>query len=111
MDIRSCNIYVYGADELGKRIYILYDGIHYDALVYSASEAPSEEDVFIFHPSCTNVYDDCKRLASELHDKVQYVNLDGFSLKCLVCGSGLTGEKDAQTHAKETGHTNFGQIS
>jgi ubiquitin thioesterase OTU1 len=30
-------------------------------------------------------------------------------LRCLVCQTGLKGEKEAVEHAKATGHQNFGE--
>jgi hypothetical protein len=33
-----------------------------------------------------------------------------FSLRCLVCSEALGGPADAQSHAKKTGHINFGEI-
>ena len=32
-------------------------------------------------------------------------------LRCEQCKKGLTGEKEAQAHAKETGHVRFGEYS
>ena len=40
----------------------------------------------------------------------QFTDLAGFTLRCLVCGKALTGQTDAQSHAKATGHINFGEV-
>ena len=40
----------------------------------------------------------------------QYTDVANFSLRCLVCGTALTGHTDAQAHAKKTGHVNFGEV-
>lgn len=40
----------------------------------------------------------------------QYTDVTKFSLRCLVCGTALTGHTDAQTHAQRTGHVNFGEV-
>jgi ubiquitin thioesterase OTU1 len=110
VDIRTTNIYVYGSG-CGKRIYLLYDGIHYDALVRSTQDGcPADDDETMFPPDDSASYDQSKAIASELKQRTQFVDLTGFDLKCLVCGVGLRGQRGAQEHAKETGHTNFGQV-
>ena len=40
----------------------------------------------------------------------QYTDVAKFSLKCLACGTGLQGQSEAQRHAMETGHINFGEV-
>ena len=41
----------------------------------------------------------------------KFTDVYGFKLKCLNCQKGLKGQTEAQQHAKETGHGNFGEIS
>lgn len=120
VDIRTNQIYLYNCNHddnrsSEERIYILYDGIHYDALVKSDDNnenksARIDTDITIF--SCADVvaYNECKRIAADLRAATQYVDTSGFQLKCLVCGVGLVGQKDASEHAKSTGHQNFGQL-
>ena len=119
VDIRTNQIYLYncsrGEDEnQGERIYILYDGIHYDALVRAEESEDdidhSSNDVTIFSSSDVEAFEECKKIAADLKAATQYVNTSGFQLKCLVCSKGLVGQKDASEHAILTGHQNFGQI-
>ena len=120
VDIRTNQIYLYNCkydnnEGSEERIYLLYDGIHYDALVKTveSNEQKSDNidtDITIF--SCTDfvAFDECKKIAADLKAATQYVDTSGFQLKCLVCGVGLVGQKDASEHAKSTGHQNFGQL-
>jgi ubiquitin thioesterase OTU1 len=109
VDIRTTNIYVYGSGG-GQRVYLLYDGIHYDALVRSTQDSPSDDDQTMFPPDDAASWEQSKAIASHLKRRTQFVDLAGFDLKCLDCGVGLRGQKGAQEHAKGTGHTNFGQV-
>ncbi|CAB1436651.1 unnamed protein product [Pleuronectes platessa] len=49
-------------------------------------------------------------LADEARRKRQFTDVNRFALRCMVCQTGLVGQKEAREHAKETGHTNFGEI-
>ena len=46
-------------------------------------------------------------LVRRLHEAKQYTDTANFTLRCVVCQKGLRGEKEAQDHAKQTGHVNF----
>jgi hypothetical protein len=89
-----------------NRIYLLYDGIHYDAIHKRlrggtiVTILPSND-----HESYTNAL----KIASELRKAHEYTDMNSFTLKCLVCAQGLTGEKDARDHASKTGHINFSE--
>lgn len=56
------------------------------------------------------MYQKCLQYAEEKHTQQQFVDLKGFSLKCLVCNVGLRGQIEAQAHAETTSHQNFAQI-
>ncbi len=40
----------------------------------------------------------------------QFTDLANFSLRCLVCNQLLKGHTHAESHAKATGHINFGEV-
>ena len=75
--------------------------IDYDALVRGV-EGPArtltDEEYLedrVFSVTDDEAYSGSKSLAAELRAKTKYVDLSVFSLKCLICGQGLTGQKDA----------------
>lgn len=113
VDIETSNVYIYGQDQgYSQRVYVLYDGIHYDALARNRSESSSEStDQTKFRPEDDEALEQAKRLAADLKARKQYVNLAGCDLQCLVCGRGLQGQKGALEHAQQTGHQNFGQTA
>jgi ubiquitin thioesterase OTU1 len=84
--------------------------VHYDALGRNKSEhSPESTDQTVFTPDDADAFRESKALAHDLFQQRQFVNLSGCDLRCLVCGRGLRGQKEAIEHAKTTGHQNFGQ--
>ncbi|TIB29692.1 hypothetical protein E3P81_02845 [Wallemia ichthyophaga] len=130
VDIATLRNDVYN-EEYENRIFVMYSGIHYDAL----SIAPSPDASVEFHttvlPSFTAppdlpdpLLEACKQLASELRQKRYYTDTvsalcfyyphsphiqSSFTLKCGDCGQALEGEKMATAHAKSTGHSSFSE--
>jgi len=49
-------------------------------------------------------------LAEEQKEAHNYTDTAGFTLKCLVCGHKMKGEKEAQVHAQTTKHINFSEV-
>ena len=99
------------SDEANKRLYLIYDGLHYDPLVWALDDAEEKEDVTLFEKSNESpAFIGAKAVAQDMHDKNAFTDTSKFALRCLVCGKGLTGESDAVQHAKESGgHTNFAE--
>jgi ubiquitin thioesterase OTU1 len=110
IDIRTGISLPYGATTESprkKKILLLYDGIHYDALIQTDSRTKEKTLQFDAHEE--DVVELAKDYANELNQKKQFVNLATGQLICNECFAVLQGEKDAVEHAKTTGHTNFGQ--
>jgi len=107
-DIQTLRLDRYGeSDGYEDRVFLLYDGIHYDPIARAFPGAPREYDVTVF-----KVWDDealvgAKSVAEEANRNRQYTDLASFSLLCRNCGAKLKGETGAVEHAKQTGHTNF----
>lgn len=57
-----------------------------------------------------SVYAQAEQLAKEAQSSRQYTDVEKFTLKCIQCDTLLTGQVQAQQHAKSTGHTNFGEV-
>jgi ubiquitin thioesterase OTU1 len=109
VSIQSAHIDLFGQEEgFDRRIYVIYDGIHYDVLVKNYSEEePEETDVSVFSVHDHNTFYSAIKFAEELNSKKQFTDVTHFSLMCAVCFKGLVGETEAVSHAKETGHSNF----
>jgi len=67
-DIQTENMYVYGETKNYKqRIFLLYDGIHYDCLCLTPIEgAPEEIDITIFSVNDQNIVNQAKQLTKKL---------------------------------------------
>lgn len=113
VDIETGLLYKYGElFNYNQRIYVLYDGIHYDALYRGKDDkCKKEERITIFKPE-TKEYDEycIKELSKKLKDQKKFINLEGCEIKCLICNIGLHGQKEAREHANITGHQNFDQF-
>lgn len=107
VDTKSGSCTVFGeSSDFPHQMVLIYDGIHYDALydVAAGKEVTlhSAEDKSILTKALVTA-----KAAKAAHN---YTDTTGFSLKCLVCGTKLRGETEAQTHAKTTAHTNFSEV-
>lgn len=105
----------------GKRVYLLYSGIHYDAVAfrkqnssvvskstYPASSASSSLSLITMFDSDDKYFEaKAKALANQEHGHHQYTDMSAFTLKCIKCGVGLVGEKEAKEHASKTTHVDF----
>ncbi|XP_012683263.2 ubiquitin thioesterase OTU1 isoform X2 [Clupea harengus] len=110
VDTQTVRVDRFGEDAgYHKRVLLIYDGIHYDPLqkVVAGSDAPPQT-VF---PTVDDVtLAQALELADEARRKRQFTDVNRFALRCMVCQMGLVGQKEARQHAKDTGHTNFGEV-
>ncbi|XP_023346813.1 ubiquitin thioesterase OTU1 [Eurytemora carolleeae] len=89
-----------------QMMILIYDGIHYDALYLPSSQSKRS----VFNTSENSILESALKLAEKEKLAHNYTDTAGFTLKCLVCGHRMMGEKEAQSHAQSTKHTNFSEI-
>ncbi|CAH1784415.1 unnamed protein product [Owenia fusiformis] len=110
VDTQSGRIDRFGEDQnYPRRILIVYDGIHYDPLVLdSMDDITPVETVF----SCSNnaILAQATEMAAEAKSSRQFTDVQGFTIRCLICQTQLRGQNEAQAHASKTGHINFGEV-
>lgn len=107
VDIKTLRLDIYGQDQCyTSRAYLIYDGIHYDPLYFDACDTQLPLQT-IFSPRDDAMLTKVLELAEIAHKARQYTDTGSFTLICLTCQKKLTGQKEAQAHAKETGHGNF----
>lgn len=56
------------------------------------------------------VFRQAEQLAVEAKSSRQFTDVSKFTLKCYNCDCLLIGQTEAQEHAKQTGHTSFGEV-
>ncbi|XP_013106828.1 ubiquitin thioesterase OTU1 [Stomoxys calcitrans] len=109
VDIQNAIINRFGEDKnYGLRVFLLFDGIHYDPLYLETDGSGAPGTIFPIEE--LGVYQQAEQLAKEAKSSRQFTNVDKFSLRCLQCDVMLVGQVQATQHAKTTGHTNFGEI-
>ena len=110
-DIQTCRVDRYGEGSgFSERCWLMYDGLHYDALAVAPSaDAPEEFDTTQFPVAHSDIDDAAADLVKKHHDAHRFTDTASFSLRCLVCRAGLKGQIEAVAHAKATGHSSFGE--
>jgi ubiquitin thioesterase OTU1 len=94
------------------RSYLVYSGIHWDAIVENPAGkfGPIDLDVAQFDPYDVEVEDKARQIGQMLSAAGYYTDTNKFAIKCNLCSWKGTGENSAIEHVKETGHQNFGQV-
>jgi len=113
VDVATGRIDRFESDGAIQQCYILYSGIHYDAIALSPMQGgPTEFDQTVFPKSQEEfIQSFALKLAKELRKRHYYTDTSTFSLRCNDCGKGLKGQSQAQEHAKQTGHVRFGEYN
>lgn len=104
VDIQNTRIEKFGESH-DNRILLIYDGIHYDPLHEEGGSQPRT----IFSSHDDDVLSKALCLAETEKKNRQYTDAKNFKLKCLVCGTGMAGAVEANEHAQNTSHINFGE--
>lgn len=108
VDTLNAIINRFGEDKnYGQRVFLLFDGVHYDPLFLEQSDGGIQT---IFPTEDMEIYREAEQLAHEAKSSRQFTDLNKFTLKCMICDKLLKGQVEAQKHAKETMHTNFGEV-
>ncbi|XP_028405706.1 ubiquitin thioesterase OTU1-like [Dendronephthya gigantea] len=94
-------------ENYSNRVFLIYDGIHYDPLVFNADGKPIQT---VFNSKDDAWLAAAREVGDEARKMNQFTNVSKFKLRCITCGFALTGQEAALGHAKETGHTNFGEV-
>lgn len=109
-DIQTERCDVYGEGEgYDDRIMVIYDGLHYDAIVLNPSPAGTDASKDVTRVPAGASLPSVAALVRQQHAAKKYTDTANFSLRCLVCQQGLVGQTEAVAHAKSTGHANFGE--
>ena len=110
IDTQNVRLNRFGEDRnYSTRLLLIYDGIHYDPLVMELFD-PNQSLKTIFPSSDDHVLVAGLEIAKECKASRQYTDVQNFTLKCGICQKKLTGQTQAQAHAKETGHVKFTEI-
>ncbi|KAG8504392.1 Ubiquitin thioesterase OTU1 [Galemys pyrenaicus] len=110
VDTQTVRVDRFGEDAgYAKRVLLIYDGVHYDPLQRDFPD-PDSPPLTIFSSGDDVVLVQALELAEEARRRRQFTDVHRFALRCMVCQQGLTGQAEARDHARETGHTSFGEV-
>ncbi|PKK64381.1 OTU-domain-containing protein [Rhizophagus irregularis] len=108
VDVRSGRIDRFGQGQYDQCVFVIYSGIHYDAIALTPIlDAGQEYDQTIFNITDDVTLKAVSAVANKMKQLHKYTYTADFTLKCGQCGHGLKGEKEAVQHAQSTGHTKF----
>jgi ubiquitin thioesterase OTU1 len=108
IDVKTNRIDRYGEGKYKEMVFIVYNGIHYDAVALKPfEEAPEEYERTIFDSNDNYLIGALKALGENLRKNNLFTDTANFKLRCGVCNTALVGEKEAIEHANKTGHTDF----
>lgn len=109
VDIKTALPQVFGeASTCTRRVLLLYDGIHWDALQRKGGDGAITT---VFTLDDEDAVAQAVEIAKELRRKHEFTDMANFTLRCLVCRDGIRGEAGAREHAASTGHQNFAEYS
>ncbi|KAH0785648.1 Ubiquitin thioesterase OTU1 [Histomonas meleagridis] len=106
MYIEECKIIPVNSCNATKRIFILYDNIHYDAVVFKGFGVNERR---IVDANDMKAYSLASEMLQVLHTSGAFTNTKTAKLKCEQCGKVFNGSKEAERHGNETGHVRFTQ--
>ncbi|KAI8349401.1 hypothetical protein BD560DRAFT_410297, partial [Blakeslea trispora] len=108
IDVQSGRMDRFGEGKSKERAFVVYSGIHYDALALNPQfNGPKEFDETRFPLDNEHVVEAARKLIDDLKKNHKYTDVANFTLRCEQCQKGLKGQKDAQEHATATGHMRF----
>jgi len=109
VDIMTARVDKYNEERYNQKLYLLYNGIHYDPLYWDAA-VPGLPRQTIFQASETVAEQHVIELARTLRAARQFTDTGSFKILCGNCMERFEGDKEAVQHAEKTGHFNFQEI-
>jgi len=113
VDVQTNRIDLFGQDKnYSNRIFILYNGVHYDPLVINFDEsAEPDSDLTVFKTNEHDIFDLFKTYVKKFTEKGDFVDMGNLcSLECTECNQKFLNEEAATGHAKKLDHWSFKQI-
>jgi len=113
VDVQTNRIDLFGQDKnYSNRIFILYNGVHYDPLVINFDEsADPDSDLTVFKTNENEILELFKTYVKKFNEKGDFIDIGKmFSLECIDCKEKFLNEENATGHAKKSDHWNFKQI-
>lgn len=108
IDVQTNRVNIYGEDNgFKRRIYLVYNGVHYDPLVLNNGEDLSE-DITVFESEDNEIlklFTKYIKIFKEAGDYVDFSNKNKF--ECDQCQTIFESQEEALEHAQEFEHWNI----
>jgi hypothetical protein len=119
IDVNTCLPYISGDEKYTKTCFLLYNGVHYDAIAFATSdncklvqaEAIQSEEVDVTTVPMED-YENALLMVIELSKQLQGTCKDlkkNFKVQCLQCYEKFQGRTECVKHAQESQHNQFGE--
>lgn len=103
LDVKTNRIDRFGEGKYKEMVFLIYNGIHYDAVALKPfEEAPEEYERTIFESNEEYLIGALKALGENLKKNKLFTDTSNFNLRCGICNKALIGEKEALQHANAT---------
>ena len=115
IDIKTNRADIYGEDkDYSQRIFVIYNGIHYDPLVLSSPEVEEDEeieDVTKFGTNDDSILIEFKEYCKIYQNANEYVDVNDMTkFECDTCQTIFDSQKEAFDHANEFQHFNLNEL-
>lgn len=104
--IEEGNMVPVNACNATKRVFVLYNNQHYDAVYFKGFGVPEKKIVDADDQTALQLALELVRICKTAGD---YTRRTICMIKCENCGKVFQGQKEAEDHAKATGHMRFAQ--
>lgn len=111
IDVQSNRVDIFGQDKnYPQRIYVLYNGVHYDPLVMAYTE-DSNDDITSFASDDNETLISLQEYVKVFKDVGDFVDLANMnSFECDTCKTLFENQEQAYNHANNFQHWNFNEI-
>jgi ubiquitin thioesterase OTU1 len=110
VNLEDCSVQRFNEGQ-AMRVFLVYSGIHWDALASNAvgKWGPPDIDITQFDANDVEIETKAVEIGRLLSAAGYFTNTTSFAIKCNICGWVGKGEKGAVEHAGSTGHQDFGE--
>ena len=110
IDVQSNRVDIFGEDKrYPQRIYVVYNGVHYDPLVFANSES-SKDDITIFESDDNITLIQMQEFCKKFKESGDYVDLGRSQFRCSICNLIFNSQEEAIQHSTLTSHVDFQQV-
>lgn len=111
VDTQNTRLNRFGEDmSYESRIFLIFDGIHYDPLIVRNPADPNNKEQTIFLADDLGVDELALEFARVAKAKHQYTDVNRMMLRCAQCRQNFP-QTDARAHASATGHIDFTEVT